>query len=166
MTRADYSDVVIVEIPAVYCEKRRCESVSQKRGLRYASCSRNKATSIQLGLQLEAQLLKDVPAWEAGNGRQFLVNSEPFLQLLEETLCAEEAQRESRKVCGDHLSVNHRSNRLYIASPSGFGGWPCNNTSSSSVNPPQRSGHAGSPHGFWLFEGIRFVRPIEEEAKT
>lgn len=113
MTRADYSDVVIVEIPAVYCEKRRCESVSQKRGLRYASCSRNKATSIQLGLQLEAQLLKDVPAWEAGNGRQFLVNSEPFLQLLEETLCAEEAQRESRKVCGDHLSVYHRPNRLY-----------------------------------------------------
>ena len=54
----------------------------------------------------------------------------------------------------------------YIASPSGFGGWSCNNTSSSSVNPPQRSGHAGSPHCFWLFEGIRFVRPIEEEAKT
>lgn len=61
----------------------------------------NKTTSIELCLQLEAQLLKDVPAWEAENGRQFLVNSEPFLQLLEETLYAEGAQRESRKVCHD-----------------------------------------------------------------
>jgi len=99
MTRADYSDVVIVETPAAYCERRRCESVSRRRSPRYAGCSRNKATSIQLGLQLEAQLLKDVPAWEAENGRQFLVNSEPVLQLLEDTLYAEEAQRENRKVC-------------------------------------------------------------------
>ena len=101
MTRADYSDVAIVEILAVYCERRRCESVSRKRSPRYAGCSRGNATNIQLGLQLEAQLLKEVPAWEVHNGRQFLINSVPFLHLLEETLCAEEAQRESRKARPD-----------------------------------------------------------------
>jgi len=99
MTRTDYLGVAPVEIPVVYYERRRCESVLRKRSPRCAGCSRDKATNSQLGLQLEAQLLKEVPAWEAANGRQLFVNSEPFLQLLEETLSVEETQRESRKVC-------------------------------------------------------------------
>jgi hypothetical protein len=99
MTKLDYWDVAIVEILVVCCARRRCESASRKRSPRYADCLRDKAVNIQPGLQLEAQFLKEVPAWEAENGRQFRINSVPFLQLLEETLCAEEAQRESRKVC-------------------------------------------------------------------
>ena len=62
--------------------------------------------NIHSGLQLETQLLKEVHAWEAENGRQFLVNSVSFLQLLEETLHSEEAQRENRKVCHCPVAID------------------------------------------------------------
>lgn len=51
-------------------------------------------------IQLEGELRRFIPTWEAEHGRAFLVNGKRFLDDLDEKLDAELAEKESKKVRG------------------------------------------------------------------
>lgn len=48
--------------------------------------------------QLEAELRRLIPQWEAAHGRPFLVNGVSFIEGLDEQIRAEEQEKENRKV--------------------------------------------------------------------